>query len=388
MPVTFELAQHPAEPVKATEDGPISSPEDLLARTWGKNSETHDYDELLQTSLSAEIPVGGEWSQFRPQQNGFVHTIVDAYNHHHHLVLRPDDVWVAILSQFNLFVNAHAAELRSIFVQHNSQKHLILRADGDRRTVNFGDLAQQLTRNIEKKILDKTLRDWILPDFSTTRANDTAICAILMMSALKSYFTYEIRLRCGIPSITLNGSKEDWSSVVLRLDKLASFGQEPAAFAELLRPVLLRFVQAFDKNELGEVQDIDFWSKICHVATGGSGPPHLSGWLTAFCVWNQDGQWMGPKLPRQPANTLKRVPRSGHAAVAAAAQIPLILDGVEYKKINFDNVPRGFCEVDIKLNDNGEIFATKMVSGHVGSVIEGEKRDTLKPLLAWFMFTM
>ncbi|KAI0828585.1 hypothetical protein BC628DRAFT_1363354 [Trametes gibbosa] len=35
------------------------------------------------------------------KSNGFVHTVLQAYADHHHLVIRPDDVWIAILSQLS-----------------------------------------------------------------------------------------------------------------------------------------------------------------------------------------------------------------------------------------------------------------------------------------------
>eukprot|EP00957_Ditylum_brightwellii_P024538 1852407-Ditylum_brightwellii.AAC.1 len=47
---------------------------------------------------------------------GLVSAIMDAYNHHHNLILRPDDVWQAILTQFSFYVNANAEELRDRFV--------------------------------------------------------------------------------------------------------------------------------------------------------------------------------------------------------------------------------------------------------------------------------
>ena len=86
---------------------------------------------------------------------------------------------------------------------------------------------------------------------------------------------------CGIPSVTLEGEKSDWERLLARLDKLDSFGEEPKIWAALLRPILTRFVRAFD----GE-PDVDFWSRVCHYHRHGSGQSYLSGWITAFC----DGQ--------------------------------------------------------------------------------------------------
>ncbi|KAJ3484795.1 hypothetical protein NLJ89_g11953 [Agrocybe chaxingu] len=112
-----------------------------------------------------------------------------------------------------------------------------------------------------------------------------------MMATLKAYFRYGMNMYCGIPSVTLEGAKSDWENLLARLDKLPTFGAEPAAWAALLRPILKRFVNAFDGNP-----DIDFWARVCHYDSGGSGPPYLSGWVTAFCVWDSNGKWQGPSL--------------------------------------------------------------------------------------------
>jgi hypothetical protein len=52
------------------------------------------------------------------------------------------------------------------------------------------------------------------------------------------------------------------------------------------------------------------------------------------------------------------------------------------------DVPDGFCEVDVKLDDNGEEFDCKMIAGHVGYVVsaKGGQLNTLQPSSEWFMF--
>jgi len=65
---------------------------------------------------------------------------------------------------------------------------------------------------------------------------------------------------------------------------------------------------------------------------------------------------------------------------------PLQLDGIFYSMIDLDDIPVAFCEVDVKVKDNGEEFECMMVSGHVGSSVEGERKDAVRPLPAWFMF--
>jgi hypothetical protein len=179
-------------------------------------------------------------------------------------------------------------------------------------------------------------------------------------------------LLCGIPSVTLEGDKSDWENLLSRLDKFRSFGPEPTAWAALLDPVLRRFVKAFD----GE-PDIDFWGRVCHYEYGGSGPTWLSGWITAFCVWSSEGKWQCVPLSQSPTST---------TAFGAPRGEKLELDGVQYPVVDSSDIPIGFSEVDIKLDDNGRVFDCMMVSGHVAALIEGKGNDTLRPLPSWFMF--
>lgn len=153
------------------------------------------------------------------------------------------------------------------------------------------------------------------------------------------YFRYTFQLCCGIPSVTLEGEKSDWEDLLSRIDKLKEFGPEPEAWARLLRPILTRFVQAFD----GE-PDIEFWGKVCHRHEQFSGPLYLCGWITAFCVWSAHGKWQGPALTGPDK-------RSDGLGVDE-----LILDGVEYAVVKIGDVAPGFCEVDVKLDDNGDLF--------------------------------
>ena len=97
--VRFNVANHASNSVPLPKH-PVRSAYDLLRQTWGTKWTGSHLTELLQNSFGA-----GEQTDFSSiigQPNGFVHTIIRAYNTHHHLVLRPDDVWIAVLGQFHL----------------------------------------------------------------------------------------------------------------------------------------------------------------------------------------------------------------------------------------------------------------------------------------------
>jgi hypothetical protein len=220
--------------------------------------------------------------------------MVDAYNRHHALIVRPDDVWLAILTQFNLFVNANAEDLRKQFVAHEEKKELEIKVNGSRYSVDYASIAQKFTELISENVVDPSLREWILPNFTTTTPNDTTVAAVVMMATLKAYFSYTMTFCCGIPCVTVEGEKEDWESILTRLEKLKEYGPETTAWYNMLVPVISRFVKGFDDPSGDE--NTDFWSRVANYEHEGSGSKYISGWITAFCVFDRQGKWVGPPL--------------------------------------------------------------------------------------------
>jgi len=76
----------------------------------------HPASRLLQYSNSncTSVLKGTDFSvgQIYAENSGFVNSIFLAYNRHHNLVIRPDDVWIAIATQFSYYVNWRAEEFR------------------------------------------------------------------------------------------------------------------------------------------------------------------------------------------------------------------------------------------------------------------------------------
>jgi len=210
-----------------------------------------------------------------------VDVAIDAYNYYNHLVIRPDDVWFVILVQLSLYINNHAEELRGKFVAYKGRKELVISRDGGRYTADFGEMAESIGYLFEQNIVDKELRDWIMPDFSTSTKEDGTVAFIIMMGAMQKYFEYKFELACGLPSVTLLGKQSDWVDILDRVEKLNEWGKEPTLWCSLLRPVLARFVVSFTHPESPEIRD--FWNKIAHCEPLGSGSHYYSGWITAFC---------------------------------------------------------------------------------------------------------
>lgn len=245
-----------------------------------------------------------------------------------------------------------------------------------------------MTQEIEKNIVDPELREWALPAFTTTTDNDLVVASVLLMGVVQKYFDYKCRIRCGLPSVTLLGEKADWEIILKRLDKLETFGAEQTQFCALLRPVISHFVKSFDDPTSKEV--IDLWQRIAHVDAGGSGPTYYSGWITAFCFWDQDGKSLGRDLA---AHRKERENESWEASTYPE----LILDGAVYHQVDSIDVPEGFSSVSVKIDDNGSKLEALMIAGSVGINVtsSGEKHtaednkignDTFAPASGWWMF--
>ncbi|KAJ6527115.1 hypothetical protein B0H19DRAFT_1041947 [Mycena capillaripes] len=401
MPVTFNVSTHPANPKKL---GGEHTAKDILAAAC--DDQYRKAEEILQFGRQFSATMPG----VVPRNNGFVWTLISAYNQHHAVVIRPDDVWLTILSQFNFFVNARAELLRANFVAHEGKKELIVEGCGTRYDMDFGAMAQQMVNLIDKNLVDPTLREWVFPRFTTTTANDTTVSAVLIMATLKAYFSYGMRSCCGIPRVTLEGEKTDWVDILGRLEKLKEYGIETTAWYHLLRPVITRFVAAFDAPSSSE--NVEFWGRIAHHHTEMSGQDEYSGWITAFTVFDVDGKWIGKRLDltaaaEEPAElmtaqqfwetySVASQPRVQSSRRMKSSQHDLVLDETSYHRIDRKKIPAAYAEVDVKLNDNGEMFDCIMVAGLVGTQVTASddlvlsatgKDDVVRPLSGWWIFT-
>ncbi|KAL8846359.1 MAG: hypothetical protein Q9221_008548 [Calogaya cf. arnoldii] len=208
---------------------------------------------------------------------------------------------------------------------------------------------------MDKHIVDADMREWILPDFSTTTHTDTVTAAVLMMGAIQEYFSYKFTLYCGIPSVTLLGDKDDWIKIQRRLWKLPQLGPEPEQFAKLLNPILEYCVRSFDARDDPGVRS--FWTRIAH-QNGGSCQHFLSGWITAFCFWDSGGNC----LFNAPTGVVDTDDRSASYPTSPGCNI----DGTLYHRVDTNDIPNGYVSVPVTVDDYGRIYKTRMLAGSVG----------------------
>ncbi|KAG8810476.1 hypothetical protein FRC17_002922 [Serendipita sp. 399] len=350
MPVTFTVNEHPAQNVQINSK---LTPEAFAEHVCGRvdtRRQRHPHARILSSSLQKEtLP------QLIPVKNGFVDACITAYNDHQHLHIRPDDVWMAIIAAFSLYVHGHAKELEDKFIPFQTKKPIKM----------AGHLKDQNTEN------------WILPRFSTTTKVDVVCTSIMMMGCLKSYFTYEMMPLCGIPTVTLDGTRDDYVDILGRLDKLQEFGEETYYWVEMLRPIIRRFASAFD----GE-PDIPFWNHVCHRISQACGDEYYTGWIAAFCPFDKTGKWQ-----LSPPTDSERLGQ-------------LSIDGVNYSALATDRISWGFSQIDIKIIQQDQQTIATFMAGLMGlkvsdgptnvpdsalGLTQGSPNTTVSPHPAWFV---
>jgi hypothetical protein len=137
--------------------------------------------------------------------------------------------------------------------------------------------------------------DLFLPAFSTTGPAERVAAGIVLLDAMQSYFSYNLDTLCGIPSITLEGTPEDWQAVADRAEEFGSLELE--WWLEPLREILKQFVAASRG-----VVDGPFWRSF-YKYLDESGGPQISGWVSAFFPYLKDRD-TGEVTSRNPWLTL------------------------------------------------------------------------------------
>ncbi|KAJ7271246.1 hypothetical protein C8J57DRAFT_1435446 [Mycena rebaudengoi] len=210
---------------------------------------------------------------------------------------------IAIMCQFNFFVNANAELLRAKFVAHQGSRELVISAEGSRHNLDFGAMSRQMADIIDKNLLDPALRKWVLLNFSTTTINDKTVSAILFMATLKEYFSYEFSgITCGIPRVTLEGERSDWENILGWLEKLKEYGIETVAY-----------------------------------------------------VFSKKGTWIGDAL-----NTMFWKTYLQHLNQGLDSPMELVVEDTPFHRLESNSIPPGYAEVDAKVSDADGLFDCTM----------------------------
>lgn len=216
-------------------------------------------------------------------QNNFINAFLDAYNHHKTLVIRPDDIKLQILTIISICVNNNSEKFRSYFVDHEGKKDLIVKS----AEFNPDYFCNKFAELLEENIKDKDFAKHYQTKFTTTNQIISTVNNITLMNTLKEYFSFTMICECGIPSVVLEGTDDDW----IKLNETYQYMKSIFIDTEL-RPWFRHFDKIMDLFlQMRKGESIEYikemWKRvISYIPQGSGGDKILGGWVRLFVPYN------------------------------------------------------------------------------------------------------
>jgi hypothetical protein len=207
-----------------------------------------------------------------------------AFDQHLGLTLRPDTLWYMIVSQVAEFIKLHPDEYAFMFTTKPDEKQLIEIRDD---SLVYGSEGNDWGRTIElfrtplrAAVIDVTA-DLFLANFTTTTPEDEVAVLVTFMDAASPYFKYRVNTLCGITSIQLLGTPEDYELLLNKTSRLANAFPALEQYFNVLLQVLSRIAESFTTSP-----DLEFWNSLYRFKAE-SGMDTVTGWINAFQIFRQ-----------------------------------------------------------------------------------------------------
>ncbi|KAM9957293.1 hypothetical protein ACTFIW_009034 [Dictyostelium discoideum] len=323
------------------------------------NGESKKYKVLQTSIINSDDDDGSKLESFN--LNSFVYSAWESYNNHHHLVLRPDNIWMAILTQLSFYINKNSEELREKFVDFTAKKELIVETVYPILEAPFDELTIEMSNQIQSNIKDPLIKDLIIPNFTTTTESDKVVFSIALMSTMKNYFNFVFQTYCGLSEVTLLGEINDWINLKERVEKLIQFDNKNGEIKKwlvYLLPVIDKFIDSANGNP-----DTTWWNQIVDYREQ-SGSNVLTGWLATFCVFDNDGKYNDDEYTES-------------YSFEEEEDFP-------WPRVNAGSIPNGFVSCPVLLKDSDQEYNSTIYSGHFGSKLL-DNDSKLIPSLDWFI---
>ena len=117
--------------------------------------------------------------------------------------------------------------------------------------------------------------------FSTTGRDESMAASVAILQTVDSYFDYEVRTRCGIRAVTLEGVPEDWTKLRLSVDALPLESLDLGNWRMPLQEIMLYLeATALGKGliDSSSMSKTDFWKSI-YKYQSCSGGDSCTGWI-------------------------------------------------------------------------------------------------------------
>ena len=225
-------------------------------------------------------------------EHPFLSGIVTAYREDRPFTISPDIIWLLISQGLARHITNNSEELRKDIVDFAGKEVLSVATTAmllNNPDANWEDIFPQFTKQIAD-YTGKELIDELTANFSTSTQTTEIASQITVMEALKNFFDYKvIRIGCGIPSITIEGTTQDWEKVLEKTKYITKFKLD--WWTSELIPIIQKIIDTkkgkFDK---------DFWMDMVKYHDDDSTHPvygsrvSIDGWIVKFFPYTKEGK--------------------------------------------------------------------------------------------------
>ena len=228
-------------------------------------------------------------SIFNHKKSSLIQGLVLAYKNHYPITITPDMIWILVLQGFSRFMEKYENLVRERFVNFQGKKDLKI----ERLAYSPATATKEVWDGIIKEFVEKIGKhvgqeciDNLECNFSTTSQVAQITSQVAIMSAMKQYFNYKVLMAgCGISSITLEGSIQDWEKIKSKLEFLSTKALK--WWTKHLIPIIDNIIATKKYyNSKGKLNEelIQFWKGMIRLkGRGDLYDPHLiNGWIVKF----------------------------------------------------------------------------------------------------------
>ncbi len=115
----------------------------------------------------------------------------------------------------------------------------------------------------------------IIPTFSTTTEIDKICFQISLMDITKNHFNFTVRTMCGIPTVYIDGTKEDWILIFNSINELLP-KFDLGDWSKIISDHIYQIINSFD----GKI-NTEFFNSI-YKYKSMSGSDMVTGWINDF----------------------------------------------------------------------------------------------------------
>lgn len=245
--------------------------------------------------------------------------------------------------------------------------------------------------------------DWVIPKFSTSLNTDVVVAATLITGipqkssvAVANSLDDASVFSLGLQSVTLMGKKADWELLVRKVAQFANdefdlFStvnhSEVKEWSDRVLAVVTRMRQSCFANRMPVARQ--FWDDAIFILRRPDDEVEeefrlaISGWITSFCFWNEDGVCLDPRVKVRTVGVMASKPDLCNEDERYLTELGrtriMTTDDVVFHSVFPQNIPSNLVASPLPICAEGSDLDSGLVvlAGFVGSEIL--TTNTIKP---------